>query len=418
MIEEEEEEEEELDEEETERNGSLEEDQPTEGEDMHLFVQRLLQMTRRFHDERDLVARSTSDSKRLQGAGGSFKERPDLLRKPSFGSFPHSEDDSSALLLQPDSDPQSDDAQPGPWRQQGSPSFSTAPGLDASQPPSAAGPRVSSSSRTTPALGAPPETLRGGGGDGCSRAAGPRLNRPFLAAVASYCLRLLQQVERQQALRHQQIVHRTGAVAAAGAARGCGSGTSSWALMGAAGGFSAAKGCLRGGGGGEALGGAWPGGGPALYGATLFNSGPVLVLGKRAAVSQAVWDMQMCDAVAVEAMRIIDLICRADAELVATVFPTIKRVTQTPDRTKKDRCSARGAAFPERRKGGRGERISSSFPRFGSPLRAYLQSSHDGPYHVYASSAVESLLCSTRGGATTRLKRPPGISCQLLVPAV
>ncbi|PHJ20068.1 hypothetical protein CSUI_006103 [Cystoisospora suis] len=326
---------------------SLEEGRSTgEGEDMHLLVQRLLQMTRRFHDERGLVVRSTSgDSKNSQGVGGTSynKEETDLLSNASLHSFPSIE--SSALLLQQDPGLRSEEFHHTSKRSSNPPLSCTGP-PDTSRPshsptfqtPSSSRHRtpLSSSSASQCMYTSAQEKLlsSSGTGDGSSirrEAAGPRLNRPFLAAVASYCLRLLQQVERQQVLRHQQIVHRTGAAAAAtaGAARGCGSGgTSSWALMGGGSGFSAAKG-LRGGAGGvggESLG--IGGVGPALYGANLFNSGPVMVLGKKAGVSQAVWDMQMCDAVAVEAMRILDLICRADAELVATVFPTIKRVCE------------------------------------------------------------------------------------------
>ncbi|KFG64441.1 hypothetical protein TGRUB_248150A, partial [Toxoplasma gondii RUB] len=67
---------------------------------------------------------------------------------------------------------------------------------------------------------------------------------------------------------------------------------------------------------------------PFADGGVQIGGAEVWRLGQRAGISEAVWELQMADAVGTEAMRILDLVCQSDSQYVATVFPTIKRVCE------------------------------------------------------------------------------------------
>ncbi|PFH38185.1 hypothetical protein BESB_005260 [Besnoitia besnoiti] len=211
-----------------------------------------------------------------------------------------------------------------------------------------------------------------------------QLNRRFLSALATYCLRLLAQVERQQNLYFQQLLQlRERAEKAAAASALGGSSLQPWSflarpaasksrkrekrgaeflarLLTAAGAENDderqelrsaslfARAALSAGlGRGGALAGTegWAeatsgGKGERVNGRggqtrSPFTDGVVKVggsqywsLGQHAAIPESVWELQMADAVGAEAMRILDLVCRADAEYVSAVFPAIKRVCE------------------------------------------------------------------------------------------
>ncbi|CBZ55988.1 KIAA0415, related [Neospora caninum Liverpool] len=365
-----------------ERELDREGEEPQREDGVHDLVQRLVQMTMTF-DERSMpasletpqVGQEEVDGRANEAAG---EERAMASPEPSRASAAY---EGVARSSQPPSQtkstnlPRSEPPSPSLFASSESPStrhpssFTSSSNLSASSaprrshpPPSASSTAAISTAAVSTAAASSHSSPQSSASVSGRLAVQPRgggslvdllpMNRRLLAALATYCLRLLAQVERQQSLRRQEVVRMREKSEKASLA----SLSSKWSLWrrGAASKDQralsrlASAAALRDGSAETEI-GAFPTGrlwneenarerddakrgvsrnkNPFSDGVQLGGS-PVWSLGQHAGISEAVWDLQMSDAVGVEAMRILDLVCRADAEFVAAVFPTIKRVCE------------------------------------------------------------------------------------------